>query len=89
MRSKAFFINGGAGRVISSIPAFEKYAENHDDFIIVCEGGTDFFKGHPTLDGTRFMTTGTKIFFKNISKTETARVQNHTEYGTITIRSAV
>tara|TARA_B100000902_G_C27264139_1_gene892498 strand:+ start:127 stop:1353 length:1227 start_codon:yes stop_codon:yes gene_type:complete len=50
MRSKAFFINGGAGRVISSIPAFEKYAETNDDFIIVCEGGTDFFKGHPTLD---------------------------------------
>ncbi len=50
MRSKAFFINGGAGRVISSIPAFEKYAEKNDDFIIVCEGGTDFFKGHPTLD---------------------------------------
>ena len=50
MRSKAFFVNGGAGRVISSIPAFEKYAETHDDFIIVCEGGTDFFKGHPTLD---------------------------------------
>lgn len=49
MRSKAFFINGGAGRVICSIPAFEKYAETHDDFIIVCEGGTDFFKGHPVL----------------------------------------
>ncbi len=51
MRSKAFFVNGGAGRVISSIPAFEKYAETNDDFVIVCEGGTDFFKGHPTLDG--------------------------------------
>ena len=51
MRSKAFFVNGGAGRVISSIPAFEKYAETNDDFIIVCEGGTDFFKGHPVLDG--------------------------------------
>jgi hypothetical protein len=49
MRSKAFFINGGAGRVICSIPAFEKYAETHEDFIIVCEGGTDFFKGHPVL----------------------------------------
>lgn len=51
MRSKAFFINGGAGRVICSIPALEKYqAESGDkDFIIVCEGGTDFFKGHPTL----------------------------------------
>lgn len=51
MRSTAFFVNGGAGRVICSIPAFEKYKEEHpdDDFIIVCEGGTDFFKGHPDL----------------------------------------
>ena len=51
MRSKAFFINGGAGRVLCSIPALEKYYEESDDkdFIIVCEGGTDFFKGHPTL----------------------------------------
>lgn len=48
-RSKAYFINGGAGRVICSIPAFEKLAETDDDFIIVCEGGTDFYKGHPTL----------------------------------------
>jgi len=50
-RSSAFFINGGAGRVICSIPAFEKYAEEHpeDNFIIVCEGGMDFFKGHPIL----------------------------------------
>ena len=54
MRSKAFFVNGGAGRVISSIPAFEKYAETNDDFIIVCEGGTDFYKGHPTLDGKAY-----------------------------------
>ena len=49
-RSKAYFINGGAGRVICSIPAFEKLAETDDDFIIVCEGGTDFYKGHPKLD---------------------------------------
>jgi hypothetical protein len=51
-RSKAFFINGGAGRVICSIPAFEKYEQESGDtdFIIVCEGGTDFYKGHPTLD---------------------------------------
>jgi len=49
MRSKAFFINGGAGRVICSIPALEKYAETHDDFIIVAEGGMNFFKGHPVL----------------------------------------
>lgn len=47
MRPKAFFINGGAGRVLCSIPAFEKYYEEvSEDFIIVCEGGMDFFKGH-------------------------------------------
>ena len=52
MRSKAFFMNGGYGRVVSSIPGFELYAKEADDedFIIVCEGGTDAFKGHPDLD---------------------------------------
>lgn len=56
MRSKAFFINGGAGRVLCSIPAFEKYAENNpnDDFIIICESGTDFYKGHPELHKRAF-----------------------------------
>jgi len=50
-RNKAFFINGGAGRVVCSIPALEKFAEENPDnnFIIVCEGGTDFYKGHPLL----------------------------------------
>lgn len=51
LRSKAFFLNGGAGRMLCSIPALEKYEEESDDkdFIIVCEGGTDMFKGHPKL----------------------------------------
>lgn len=50
-RHTAFFINGGAGRVVCSIPALEKFAEGNPDnnFIIVCEGGTDFYKGHPLL----------------------------------------
>jgi len=50
-RSKAFFINGGAGRVICSVPALELYAEENPDekFLIICEGGTDFFKAHPKL----------------------------------------
>ena len=50
-RNTAFFINGGAGRVVCSIPALEKFAEENpdNDFIIVCEGGTEFYKGHPLL----------------------------------------
>ncbi len=65
-RSKAFFINGGAGRMIASIPAFEKYLEETDDkdFIIVCEGGTDVFKGHPSLDDRAF-----DIWHKGLFKT--------------------
>ena len=66
MRSKAFFINGGAGRVICSIPALEKYAETHDDFIIVCEGGTDFYKGHPVLYNKVFDNWHKGLFEKDI-----------------------
>jgi len=45
--SKAFFINGGAGRVVCSIPALEKYAADHrdDDFIIVSESWQELYKG--------------------------------------------
>lgn len=55
-RSKAFFINGGAGRMLSAVPAFENYEKESGDtdFIIVCEGGTDAFKGHPTLDSRAY-----------------------------------
>ena len=50
-RSSAIFINGGAGRVIASIPALEKFKEENpdDEFVVVCEGGVDFYKGHPDL----------------------------------------
>ena len=50
-RNTAFFVNGGAGRVLSSVPAFEANEKENpnDDFIIVCEGGMEMFAGHPTL----------------------------------------
>lgn len=64
-RSKAFFINGGAGRIVCSIPALEKYEEesNDKDFIIVCEGGSEFFKGHPKLDSKTY-----DMWHKNLFK---------------------
>ena len=42
-RPKAFFLNGGMGRIISAIPALEKYQEANTDpnFIIVIEGICD------------------------------------------------
>lgn len=50
-KNTAFFVNGGAGRMLTSIPAFENYQKENpdDDFVIICEGGWDMFKGHPTL----------------------------------------
>jgi hypothetical protein len=61
MRPAAFYINGGAGRVLCSIPALEKYAEEHDDFIIVCEGGMELYKGHPKLHARAY-----DIWHKNL-----------------------
>lgn len=52
MKSTAFLINGGAGRVLCSIPALEKYEQENpdDDFIVVADSAYDIFAGHPTLD---------------------------------------
>lgn len=51
---KAFFINGGAGRVLCAIPALEQYAKTHDNFVIVSEGWPECFAGHPTLQSKVF-----------------------------------
>lgn len=69
-RSKAFFINGGAGRVVCSIPAFEKYLEESEDkdFIIVCEGGTELYKGHPELDKRTFDIWHKNLFQDHVKK---------------------
>lgn len=71
-RSKAFFINGGAGRVVCSIPAFEKYLEESEDkdFIIVCEGGTELYKGHPELDKRTFDIWHKNLFQDLVKKRE-------------------
>jgi ADP-heptose:LPS heptosyltransferase len=67
-RNSVFFINGGAGRVICSIPALEKYQEENpnDDFIIVCEGGMEFFKGHKTLHQKTFDWNHKNLFLDKI-----------------------
>ena len=47
---KAFFINGGIGRVLCAIPALEYYVENTDpDAVIVSEGWLELFLASPVL----------------------------------------
>tara|TARA_B100000941_G_C28476316_1_gene539403 strand:+ start:98 stop:1075 length:978 start_codon:yes stop_codon:yes gene_type:complete len=68
-RSKAFFLNGGAGRMLCSIPALELYEKESGDtdFVVVCEGGTDMFKGHSSLDA-RAYDPWHKNLFKDVLK---------------------
>lgn len=51
MRNTTFLINGGAGRVINSIPALEKYERlnPNDDFRVIVHGWECVFWSHPTL----------------------------------------
>ena len=68
MRSSVFFINGGAGRVINSIPALELFHKENpdDDFIIICEGGMDMYKNHPLLHSRAFDPNHKGIFDEKI-----------------------
>jgi hypothetical protein len=59
--NKAFFINGGAGRVLCSIPALEAYAEQNEDFIIVAESWGEFYSCSKVLRDKAF-----PIFHKNL-----------------------
>ena len=65
-------MNGGIGRLLCSIPALEKYEQESGDkdFIIVCEGGTDIFKGHPTLDSRTYDTWHKGLFEEKLKHRE-------------------
>lgn len=48
---KTFIISGGAGRVITAIPALEKFAKlnSHNDFRVIVHGWQDLYWSHPVL----------------------------------------
>ena len=89
-RKTAIFVNGGMGRSISSIHPIEKYVEENADKdpIIICEGGTDAYKGHPKLH-YRAYDTWHKNLFQDLLKDRIYYLRNLIEYGNITIRNVV
>ena len=79
---KAFFVNGGAGRVLCSIPALERYAETNDDFIIVSESWSELFMLNPTIRDKVYPVGqkdlfGDKLKDKKIISTEPYRVNQY------------
>lgn len=69
LKRKVFAIDGGAGRVISAIPALEKYARNHpkEDWAIVVFGWDTLFFGN-TLLQDRVYSADVKGIFNNLLK---------------------
>jgi hypothetical protein len=66
---KAFFVNGGAGRVLCSIPALEYYKENTDpDVVIVAESWPDLFLSSSLRDNVWPM--GSKGLFEKLKDRE-------------------
>jgi len=65
--NKAFFINGGAGRVLCSIPALERFAETHDDFVVVSESWHELYLNSKVLR-ERVFPFGHKDLFENYLK---------------------
>ena len=55
-----------------SIPALEKYKENHpeENFVIVCEGGMELYRGHPTLHKHCFEAWHKNLFIDKVKETD-------------------
>ena len=63
-RHTVFLINGGAGRVVTSIPALAKYQKLNpdDDFRIVVQGFDQFFWSHPLLQNRTVNSAQRNVF---------------------------
>lgn len=61
---KAFYVNGGAGRVLCAIPALEKHLDNNPNskFIIVAEAWMELFLGSPKLRDRVYHVNHNKLF---------------------------
>lgn len=55
-RNTTFLLSGGAGRVVTSIPALEKYHRLNpgDDFVVLVQGWDPLFWSHPVLQNRTY-----------------------------------
>lgn len=68
---KAFFINGGAGRVLCAIPALEYYKENVDkDVVIVSEAWGELFLASPAIRNNLWLVGHKGLFEEKLKDKE-------------------
>lgn len=78
-----FIISGGAGRVISSIPALEKYHRLNpdDDFKVLVSGWDSLFWSHPILQDRTFEANQKGTFNFHIKNNRVAVPEPYNVYG--------
>lgn len=86
---KVVFVNGGAGRVIASIPALEELDRRGDLAGIVCEGGMEVFLGHPTLQDKAFDVNHKGLFESLIKDNEIITTEPYRDYEYYNQRSSL
>ena len=86
---KVVFINGGAGRVISSIPALEELDKRNELAGIVCEGGMEVFLGHPTLQHKAWDVNHKGLFENLIKDNECVTPEPYRDYEYYNQRSSL
>ena len=78
--NKAFFINGGAGRVMCAIPALEKYAKENKNFIIIAEGWMEIFYSSPILRDKTFHVNHNRLFEDHLKHMEIVSLEPYRLY---------
>lgn len=90
MYSKTFLIDGGAGRVVTSIPALQKYALKNPDenFCIVVGGYESLFYGNKLLSDKTF-STNQKGLFEQIKESEVIKPEPYFQTNYINQRNGL
>lgn len=80
---KTFVINGGAGRVISAVPALEKYARLNptEDFNVVVHGWESLYWSHPLLQNRTYGIHNKGIFEQVFKDTDTVSPEPYFLHG--------
>jgi hypothetical protein len=86
---KVVFVNGGAGRVIASIPALEELNRRGELAGIVCEGGMEVFLGHPTLQDKTFDVNHKGLFESLIKDNQLITTEPYRDYEYYNQRSSL
>lgn len=86
---KVVFVNGGAGRVIASIPALEELDRRGELAGIVCEGGMEVFLGHPTLQDKTFDVNHKGLFESLIKDNELITTEPYRDHEYYNQRSSL